>query len=90
VANRASPPKQVPPPPEGIGAAGSGFDAVSGEEGSSHKGFGGDKLGCSMDERLSPNFDCAAAPCATSVSVQEGAGDEDDAGIGKSSSVKKR
>jgi hypothetical protein len=74
---------------EGIGAEGSGFDAVSGEEGSSHEGFGGDELGCSMDERLSPNFDDAAATCATSAGVQEGAGDEDDVGIGKSSSKKK-
>jgi hypothetical protein len=51
--------------------------------------FGGDELGCSMDERLSPDVDGAAAPCATSVCVQEGAGDDDDARIGKSSSKTK-
>jgi hypothetical protein len=60
------------------------------EGGSSHEGFGGDKMGCGMDERLAPDLgtgiDGASAPCATSIGVQEGAGDDDDARIGKSSS----
>jgi hypothetical protein len=79
---------------EEVGAAGTGIDDVAREEGWSHEGCGGDELGCSMDELmvrdLGTSIDGAAAPCATSIGIQEGTGGYDDAGIGNSSSKAKK